>query len=213
MKFCPECGADVEGKRFCSECGVAINRDPATIEAAPIVNVIKSDALKEAKKEKIKQNLTKDNHKLIIGIVMAIIVLFIWSNVVRSGESNYSPAATQTTIKEISEPDFKAACVAQPYDDLARTPDSYKNMKLVITGKVVQVMEKSGGAEYRIAVDDNYDQMVYVDYTGDFAAGRILENDMVTLWGSYDGLMSYTATIGGKITVPSLIAKYYQITQ
>jgi len=128
-----------------------------------------------------------------------------------SSNAPNSQTTQQTTVKEISEPDFKAACVAQPYSDLARTPDSYKNMKLVITGKIVQVMEKSNGAQYRIAVDDNYDQMFYVDYTGDFAAGRMLENDIVTLWGTYDGLMSYTATIGGKITVPSLIAKYYQI--
>ncbi|MEO1815286.1 MAG: hypothetical protein ABGU93_06845 [Acetobacterium sp.] len=208
MKFCSECGANVEGKKFCSECGApVVKTDPAkeTPKAA-----IKSPDQKEETKRKIRRN-----NWITLGIVLAVVLLAsMWANVMNtpaSGSSPKSQTTQQTAVKEISEPDFKAACVAQPYNDLARTPDSYKNMKLVITGKVVQVMEKSNGAQYRIAIDDNYDQMFYVDYTGAFGQGRILEDDTVTLWGTYVGLMSYNSTLGGKITIPSLIAKYYQI--
>ena len=207
MKFCSECGANVEGKKFCSECGAPV------VKAEPVKETPKVVVKKPDQKEETKRKIRRNNW-ITLGIVL-VIVLFAttWANANRSTTSGApkTQTAQQTTVKEISEPDFKAACVAQPYSDLARTPDSYKNMKLVITGKVVQVMEKSNGAQYRIAVDDNYDQMFYVDYTGDFAAGRILEEDTVTLWGSYDGLMSYNSTLGGKITIPSLIAKYYQI--
>jgi len=243
MKFCSECGANVEGKKFCSECGapVAHNSKIETGQAAapaPLPN--SSIAAKQPFWHKTwvvvlsciflpplgifilwASNAGKENTRILLSVILGAISI-LWLNVMlgnvmfpdrlsNSSNAPNSQTTQQTTVKEISEPDFKAACVAQPYSDLARTPDSYKNMKLVITGKIVQVMEKSNGAQYRIAVDDNYDQMFYVDYTGDFAAGRMLENDIVTLWGTYDGLMSYTATIGGKITVPSLIAKYYQI--
>lgn len=208
MKFCSECGANVEDKKFCSECGApVVKTDPAN--ETPKV-AIKSPDQKEETKRKIRRN-----NWITLGIVLAVVLLAsMWANVMNtpaSGSSPKSQTTQQTAVKEISEPDFKAACVAQPYDDLARTPDSYKNMKLVITGKVVQVIEKSNGAQYRIAIDDNYDQMFYVDYTGAFGQGRILEDDTVTLWGTYDGLMSYNSTLGGKITIPSLIAKYYQI--
>lgn len=163
----------------------------------------------------------KGSAKTVLTIFTCLYLFLIYpvmgAAVLNAGGSSKTITATakQTTtaVKEPTEADFKAACVAQPYTDLARTPDSYKNMKIVITGKVVQVMEKSNGAQYRIAVDGNYDQMFYADYTGSFGQGRILEDDTVTLWGTYDGLMSYNSTIGGKITVPSLIAKYYLITQ
>lgn len=209
MKFCSECGANIEGKKFCSECGAPVV-ETAPVKVAPKV-VVKSPDQKEETKRKIRRN-----NWITLGIVL-VIVLFAttWANANKSTTSSAPKTQTtqQTTVKEISEADFKAACVAQPYNDLARTPDSYKNMKIAITGKVVQVMEKSNGAQYRITVDDNYDQMFYVDYTGSFGQGRILEDDTVTLWGTYDGLMSYNSTLGGKITIPSLIAKYYQIAQ
>jgi hypothetical protein len=207
MKFCSECGANTEGKRFCSECGKPVTQADLVKEA---LKAVKIPDQKEEAKRKIRRN-----NWITLGIVLAIVLFAsMWANGMntpKSGSSSKQQTTQQTAVKEISEPDFKAACVAQPYDDLARTPDSYKNMKLVITGKVIQVLEKSNGAQYRIAVDGDYDQMFYVDYTGDFAAGRILEDDTVTLWGTYDGLMSYNSTLGGKITVPSLIAKYYQI--
>ncbi|MGV8905809.1 MAG: hypothetical protein ACOH15_04335 [Acetobacterium sp.] len=72
-------------------------------------------------------------------------------------------------------------------------------------------MEKSSGAEYRIAVDGNSDQMFYFDHSGSFGQGRILEHDKITLWGTYDGIMAYVSMSGGKISVPSLISKYYAI--
>ncbi|MBI4857173.1 MAG: hypothetical protein HY818_10590 [Acetobacterium woodii] len=214
MKFCSECGANVEGKKFCSECGKPV------IEEAPAKEVPKVNIKTVDPKEETKQKIKRDNHRLLIGIAIFIAVCFVLSSIeqitgrhLSSTTPTTSKTTTQTVAKEPTEADFKAACVAQPYTDLARTPDSYKGMKIVVTGKVVQVMEKSNGAQYRVAVDGNYDQIFYVDYTGSFGQGRILENDMVTLWGTYDGLMSYTATLGGKITIPSLLAKYYQINK
>lgn len=212
MKFCSECGANVEGKKFCSECGKPVIEEKAPIEEMPKVTTQPVDP-----KEETKRKIRRNNLITFIAVAVFIVIVVSWPSISKSSGSTKpttSKTTTQTTaIKEPTEADFKAACVAQPYNDLARTPDSYKNMKIVSTGKVVQVMEKSNGAQYRIAVDGNYDQMFYVDYTGAFGQGRILEDDTVTLWGTYDGLMSYNSTLGGKITVPSLIAKYYQITQ
>ncbi|MBR7072055.1 MAG: hypothetical protein IKI33_00365, partial [Eubacterium sp.] len=65
----------------------------------------------------------------------------------------------------------------------------------------------------RIAVtkDDwgyDIDDIVYVTYTQREGESRILEDDIVTFYGEYAGLMSYESTLGGKITIPEVNAKY-----
>lgn len=210
MKYCSECGSNVEGKKFCTKCGKPIVSEKKPPEGTPNEFIKVADP-KEDTKRKIKRN----NWILLICTLAVALFAASWSNLTNSHNefSSANPSTThQTSVNEPSEADFKAACVAQPYVDLARIPDSYKNMRISITGKVVQVMDKSDGSQYRVAINDDYDQMFYVDYTGPFSQGRMLENDTVTLWGTYDGLMSYNSTLGGKITIPSLIAKYYQIT-
>lgn len=106
---------------------------------------------------------------------------------------------------------FKSTCLSIPFEELARFPDNYKNQPIVITGKIAQVIAKDNGGEYRLVVDGDYNQVFYIDYSGPFKQGNILNDDTITFWGTYDGTMSYVSTLGGKITVPSLIAKYYAI--
>ncbi|MHC8519003.1 hypothetical protein [Weissella confusa] len=47
----------------------------------------------------------------------------------------------------------------------------------------------------------------------EWKATRLLEDDMVNMYGTNMGLQTYSSTMGGKITVPCLIAKFYEITE
>lgn len=90
------------------------------------------------------------------------------------------------------------------YNQLARTPDDYKGKKAKFTGKVVQVMEGDKETDLRIAVDGNYDTILFVGYDPKITSIRILENDNVTVKGKSLGIYSYQSTMGGKISVPSV---------
>lgn len=92
------------------------------------------------------------------------------------------------------------------YDQLARTPDEYKGKKVKFKGKVLQVIEGDTETQIRLGVNGSYDQVLYCSVPkAKTASTRILEDDSITIMGRSAGLITYTATIGGKITIPSVL--------
>lgn len=90
------------------------------------------------------------------------------------------------------------------YDQLARTPDDYKSKKVKFSGKVVQVIEGDYVIQIRFAVNSNYDKVLLGEYSKSIVSSRILEDDIVTIYGTSAGLITYKSTIGGNITIPSV---------
>lgn len=92
------------------------------------------------------------------------------------------------------------------YDQLARTPDDFILEKVKFYGKVVQVMEGNDTTAVRLAVDDNYDSIMYCEIPKELIENnRILDDDYVTFSGTSFGLFTYSSTMGGEITIPSMI--------
>src|SRR5699024_7843410 len=70
------------------------------------------------------------------------------------------------------------------YDQLARTPDDYEGEKVKFSGKVLQVMEGNGSTvQLRMAINDDYDKVIYVEYDSNIVDSRILEDDQITIMG------------------------------
>lgn len=88
------------------------------------------------------------------------------------------------------------------YDQLARTPNDFENKKIKFTGKVVQVLEGDKSIDARIAVNSDYDTILYCVWDKDITSSRILENDIVTVYGKSGGLYTYESTAGTKVTLP-----------
>lgn len=90
------------------------------------------------------------------------------------------------------------------YDQLARTPDDFKGQKVKFTGKVVQVLEDGASVYIRLAVDQNYDTILYGTYSSSLVGSRVLEDDIITVYGTSNGLKSYQSTLGATITIPDV---------
>ena len=107
------------------------------------------------------------------------------------------------------------------YKDIARNPDNYKGAQAKFTGQVKQVSEGYlNNVTLRVGVSctkyqyiEGYDcpDIIYVTYTYSDGESRILEDDMITMYGSIKGLKSYTSILGAKITIPELEAKYIMV--
>lgn len=91
------------------------------------------------------------------------------------------------------------------YNQLARTPNDYIGKKVKFKGKVVQVLEGTTETQIRLAVNGDYDSILYCSVPKAKTANtRILENDYITVMGISMGLLSYKSTMGGTITIPSV---------
>lgn len=88
---------------------------------------------------------------------------------------------------------------------MARTPDDYMLKKVKFSGKVIQVLEDEDNTQIRLAVNDNYDTIIYIEYESNIVSSRVLEDDYITVSGVSMGLLSYKSTMGGTITIPSVI--------
>ena len=91
------------------------------------------------------------------------------------------------------------------YDQLARTPDEYSGQKVKFSGKVLQVIEGDEIVTIRLAVNDNYNNVILGTYVSNIVTQRVLEDDEIMIYGISSGLYTYESTIGGMITVPSVI--------
>ena len=142
--------------------------------------------------------------KRIIGIGVIIIFFVV-------GLSGCFEEGMQTTDMSVEE--IKNSAVNVSYDDLMRYIENYRGKTVYFRGGVVQVQEVSGN-EYnlRIATSGSYyigyyDDIIYVNYKG----LRLLEDDIIDVWGYVKGLKTYTAVLGNEVTIPELDAFHLEL--
>ncbi len=141
-------------------------------------------------------------------------------------ESNTEPetAVESSPYAELTEEEYKAACAEYSYEEIFRNPNAHDGELAKFKGEVVQVMESSvlgvPVTYFRINVTaqkyDYIDAVLYTDtiyalYFPPSGDGRILENDIVNIWGELDGLETYTAIAGNEVTIPCFIIKYIEL--
>lgn len=118
-------------------------------------------------------------------------------------------AAAEKKAKE--EEEKKGYDTGITYENLARTPDDYLGKKVKFNGKVIQVMENDEETQIRLAVNDNYDTILYLGIPKTLTTNnRILENDEITIMGKSAGLLTYQSTMGGNITIPSVLVEKFE---
>ena len=91
------------------------------------------------------------------------------------------------------------------YEQLARNPEDYEGKKVKFYGKVLQVIEGTDEIKLRIAVNNDYDNVILVGYDPDIVDMRVLEDDKITIMGVSVGLYSYESTGGATITIPAIV--------
>lgn len=93
------------------------------------------------------------------------------------------------------------------FNDLARNPDDYNGKKVTFTGEVLQVTELTNEVQIRLATKKSSwggysDDVVYIYFSSSLIKSRILEDDIITIYGIAKGLHSYTTVLGANVTLP-----------
>lgn len=137
----------------------------------------------------------------VIRIIVSIVIIFIFGCLIFGDDSDV----------DYSRPlgDYDADIT---YYDLARNPDDYEDHLLVMEGTVVQTIESDEDVvELRVAVDDDYDDIVYLKINREIINTRILEDDNIKFYGISKGLITYESTEGTDITIPSVTVEKFEI--
>lgn len=116
---------------------------------------------------------------------------------------------------------FINSCKIYGYKDIFRNADDYEGKNAKFTGQVIQVMDAGYGIVLRVDVTQDefglYDDTVYVTWSNKDkekdpdAVKRILEDDIITMYGTLDGVQTYESTSGSDITIPKFEAKYIEL--
>lgn len=142
-------------------------------------------------------------------------------------ETTEEPTTEEPTTQEPTkdpaqtEQEFKDSCSTISFEDLSRNPDKYKGNNYKFTGQVIQVQEGwFDTVELRINVtkeefeyidDVMWTDTIYATVTIPEGADKLLEDDVITFWGTCDGNYSYTSVLGNQISLPKIDIKYYEL--
>ncbi len=194
--FCPKCGTMYEGKACPNGCN-----NPANMQ--------------KPKKKPIYKEWW----------FWLIIVLLLFSILVNEDEENTKNDTSSNSILTSSETKMTYEEEIAQYKEidfatLARNPDKYKGEKFKFTGEIVQVQEAVFGStvEMRINITKNVSEYLdYVSWSDTIYAtvdlpkesDRILEDDIITFYGTCDGQYSYTSVLGSTVSLPKIDIKYW----
>lgn len=112
--------------------------------------------------------------------------------------------------------DYIASCKTYKYKDIARNPDKYFGKRAKFKGEVVQVIEGYYDTTLRVDVTKGkygiYTDTMYVVYTPKSSSeSRILEDDIITIYGELSGIETYETIMGSRVSIPRIDAEYITI--
>ena len=91
------------------------------------------------------------------------------------------------------------------YDNLMRTPDDYLGEIVQLSGTVLQTINGDGVVQQRVALYDDYDQIVLIEYSEDLPEVRLLDDDYITFTGVSFGTIEYETVLGATLEIPSIL--------
>lgn len=155
---------------------------------------------------------------IIFLVALVIFAAIISENKKKQTEDNNSVETTQT---EMSEMDYKSSCKTIDYKTLARNPNKYKGDHFKITGEVEQVIEEDNvlddNTQYTVRLNmtkndlDYWDDTILLNVEIPQDEDRILEDDIITVYGTCQGKYTYTGLLKSSVTVPLIDVKYFNI--
>lgn len=163
---------------------------------------------------------------------IAIIVLIVLSAIGGSGSGSDSSASgskatskvsvstassVASVVPEISKDDYKAECQTVDYKELCRYPEKYEGTKIAVKVKVSQIIDAnfSGSEKAWRTYTDNSGYGFYADdeyYMLDKRGGdavKILDDDIITVYGEFTGLEKITRALTSTTDeLPRIEVKY-----
>lgn len=104
---------------------------------------------------------------------------------------------------------------AVSYKELEKNSAKYEGTPISFTGEVLQIQEEelevtNINTEVRLAINGDINQVVYVTFQDAFGMEGIVNEDMISVYGTLSGSVTYESVAGHQITIPSMDAVIYK---
>lgn len=111
--------------------------------------------------------------------------------------------------------EFISKCQNYSYKEIFRNSENYVGKYAVFTGEVAQVIDNKEFYDIRINVTKDeygyYDDTMYASIPKSYFQGRILEDDIITIYGRLSELNTYTSIFGADVTIPAIYVRYAEL--
>lgn len=131
------------------------------------------------------------------------------------------PKKSDEEIKAEKIKELKDNCKKIKYKEAFRYAEDHHGELAKFTGEIIQITEstplfsKETTYDIRMNVTKNdygyYEDTIYIKYKPMEGATRVLEDDIVTVYGTLSGLKTYTTVLGAETTIPYLESQYMEI--
>ncbi|MGI6193391.1 MAG: coiled-coil domain-containing protein [Christensenellales bacterium] len=88
------------------------------------------------------------------------------------------------------------------FKELSRSPEKNAGKKVKFTGYVLQVLEGSSMNNARMSTKGKYDDVIYLMYEPKLLNVRLLEDDKITVYGTFVSMYTYQSVLGSSVTLP-----------
>lgn len=127
--------------------------------------------------------------------------------------------AEEKAKKEQDKQSFIASCNVYTYQQMARNPENFKGTNVKLTGEVIQALYSNDSVDLRVNITKTgtystwYTDTIYVVYYPEVGEDKILEDDIITIYGTAMGDYTYKSAIGSPVTLPLINGKYITINK
>lgn len=131
--------------------------------------------------------------------------------------SSVTEASSDDITEEnaMGEEEYKASCEIYAYREIARYPGKYSGKPAYFCGEVFQVMEDGDSVALMVNVTESdwiWEDTMFITYTRKSSdEARVLEDDIIEIWGDLGDLYTYETVLGDTQSVPSIAAEYINI--
>ncbi len=103
---------------------------------------------------------------------------------------------------------FKENCMPLNSEDILRAPDKFRNTDYTVSGTIFQIISDDDYHVELLLSTAKQDEYIHVTYIYSENEPKLLENDFITVYGTYYQLFDYTSLLGTKHKVPSIVAQF-----
>ena len=110
---------------------------------------------------------------------------------------------------------FISKCQNYSYKEIFRNSEKYISKYAVFTGEVIDVIEDKEYYFARVNVTRNeygyYEDTIFASIPKSSFQGRVLAEDVITIYGNLSELTTYKSVLGTLITLPTINARYVEL--